>query len=253
MGSDAQTHAGLMLSQMHPMTSMNSPIMNQPCMPVPYSPFPPTQNLTISSEDIQKIAMAIKSVIQSDIKDMVAIEMQPLKDELNALKHENFKLRYQIDDLEQYGRRPLIRVSGIPETPGENTTVTTVKILQATVKAGIDLSVNDIKTSHRVGKQNPQKPAPRQIIVKLDNVNKKFELLKNSRQFKKHPDMANININEDLTKYRNRLAYYCRQLAKHRRLKKTWTTNGKSSFVTSVIKSMQIESNRICVSSVMYQ
>jgi hypothetical protein len=155
---------------------------------------------------------------------MVAIEMQPLKDELNALKRENFELRHQIDDLEQYGRRPLIRVSGIPETPGENTTE---KILQATVKAGIDLSVNDIKTSHRVGKQNPQNPAPRQIIVKFDNVNKKFELLKNSLQFKKHPDTANININEDLTKYRNRLAYFCRQLVKHRRLKKTWTTNGK--------------------------
>jgi hypothetical protein len=114
--------------------------------------------------------MAVKSVIQSDIKDMVAIKMQPLKDELNALKRENFELRHQIDDLKQYGRRPLIRVSGIPETPGENTNE---KILQATVKAGIDLSVNDIKTSHRVGKQIPQKPAPRKIIVKLDNVNKK--------------------------------------------------------------------------------
>jgi hypothetical protein len=47
--------------------------------------------------------MTVKFVIQSQIKDMVVLELQPLKDELNALRLENCELHYQIDDLEQYG------------------------------------------------------------------------------------------------------------------------------------------------------
>jgi hypothetical protein len=168
--------------------------------------------------------MAVKSVIQSDIQEMVAVETGPLKEEIKTLKRENMELRLQVDDLEQYGRRPLIRISGIPESPAENTTD---KILQVTMKAGINLSENDIKVSHRVGKQSSSRSAPRQIIAKLDSVNKKFELLKSTRQLKNNPETANIRITEDLTKYRDRLSFFCRQLIRRKHLKQTWTTNGK--------------------------
>jgi hypothetical protein len=46
--------------------------------------------------------------------------MAPIHTEINALRTENNDLRKQLDQLEQYGRRPLIRFSGIPETVGED-------------------------------------------------------------------------------------------------------------------------------------
>ena len=218
--TDAHMNTGSNYPPMYP--RMSPMVMNQPCLPMPYSPFP--QNLQISSEDIQKIAMAVKSVIQNDIQEIVAVETGPLKEEIKTLKRENMELRLQVDDLEQYGRRPLIRISGIPESPSENTTD---KILQVTMKAGMNLSENDIKVSHRVGKQSSSRSAPRQIIAKLDSVNKKFELLKNTSQLKNNPETANIRITEDLTRYRDRLSFFCRQLIRRKLLKQTWTTNGK--------------------------
>ena len=40
----------------------------------------------------------------------------------------------QLDELEQYGRRPLVRISGIRETNGEDPKA---KILEVTTKAGM--------------------------------------------------------------------------------------------------------------------
>lgn len=55
--------------------------------------------------------------------------------------------------------------------------------------------------------------------------------------FKENPKYFNISIkfswhiiiNEDLTKYRDRLLYLCRQLCRERKLKQAWTSNGKIS------------------------
>jgi uncharacterized membrane protein len=46
---------------------------------------------------------------------------QPLREEIDKLKYENRKLREDLDSVEQYGRRSLIRISGIPEPEGKVT------------------------------------------------------------------------------------------------------------------------------------
>ena len=65
----------------------------------------------------------------------------------------NNDLHLQLDELEQYGRRPLVRFSGIhvPEAQGEDTTDL---ILNVTNKAGISLNRDDVVNSHRVGAPN---------------------------------------------------------------------------------------------------
>jgi hypothetical protein len=51
----------------------------------------------------------------TDITNLVLSHTQPLGEEIDKLKYENRKLREDLDSVEQYGRRSLIRISGIPE------------------------------------------------------------------------------------------------------------------------------------------
>lgn len=153
---------------------------------------------------------------------MISQKVEPLCAQVDELRAENKELRMQLDELEQYGRRPLVRFSGIPETTGEDTGA---KILEVTTCAGIDLTAEDIITSHRVGK--PRSSGHRQIIARLKTVDTKFKLLRNSKKLFSHKETKNIRINEDLTKFRDKLLYLCRQLGRRGQLHKVWSTNGK--------------------------
>ena len=115
-----------------------------------------SHQVVISDQDILRIAAAVKLSLQEDIAKIVSIEVgkadQPLEEKIRHLQTENSKLFLQIDELEQYGRRPLVRVTGVPENQGEDTASL---ILDITKKAGIELEPDEIINSHRVG--NPYK------------------------------------------------------------------------------------------------
>lgn len=53
--------------------------------------------------------------------------------------------------------------------------------------------------------------------------------MKEAKKLRKNSETRHIIINEDLTKYRDRLLYLCRQLCRERKLKQAWTSNGKIS------------------------
>jgi hypothetical protein len=80
----------------------------------------------ISSQDILKIAETVKFALKDEIDKLVQENVQkavkPLQKKIVKLEAENKNLFMKLDDLEQYGRRPLIRVSGIQETNLEDTT-----------------------------------------------------------------------------------------------------------------------------------
>lgn len=194
-----------------------------------------TGPITICDDDIQRIAVAVKSLlsvelatISTQIQDIVKAEVhkatQPLKEKVNVLEKQNKDLFQKIDELEQYGRRPLVRVAGIPETADENTSD---KILEAVSAVGIPLQRDDIIVSHRVGRPDRNRTRPRQIIARLKSVDLKFHLIKNSKKFKNNPCTRNVAINEDLTKYRDRLMFLGRQLCRNHNLKSVSSSNGK--------------------------
>nr|XP_011452290.2 uncharacterized protein LOC105345710 [Crassostrea gigas] len=194
-----------------------------------------TGPFTICDDDIQRIAVAVKSLLSAElatistqIQDIVKAEVhkatQPLKEKVNVLEKQNKDLFQKVDELEQYGRRPLVRVAGIPETADENTSD---KILEAVSAVGIPLQREDIIVSHRVGKPDRNRTRPRQIIARLKSVDLKFHLVKNSKKFKNNPSTRNVAINEDLTKYRDRLLFLGRQLCRNHNLKSVSSSNGK--------------------------
>jgi hypothetical protein len=75
-----------------------------------------SHQVVISDQDILRITAAVKLSLQEDIAKIVSIEVEkavrPLEEKIRHLETENSKLFLQIDELEQYGWRPLVRVTG---------------------------------------------------------------------------------------------------------------------------------------------
>lgn len=109
----------------------------------------------------------------------------------------------------------MVGVTGIEESTHENTTG---KILETIHQAGITLDMEDVSTSHRVGKPNRHNTRPREIIVRLKSADVKFHLVKNSRKLKNNTATASVHVNEDLTKFRDQLMYLGLQLFRNRAL-----------------------------------
>ena len=90
-----------------------------------------------------------------------------LKEEVSTLKGRVETLEKKSDGQEQYLRRNCILVHGLEENKDEITDDLVASFIKD--KMVIDLSVNDIDGSHRIGKPSPQKRRP--IIVKFVRYN----------------------------------------------------------------------------------
>lgn len=171
-----------------------------------------------------EISQSVRNLIREEIDSCLKSTFKTLTQNIDELKKENEQLRADIDALEQYSRRELIRVSGVVETRGENTTTIVSDIVKS---IDPDLVDGDIIRSHRVGNPNRRSPHPRQIIVRLRDTATKRRILKASKHLKHSENFARVNLNEDLTKRRNTLAYRARQLKNKNYISQTWTVDGK--------------------------
>lgn len=93
------------------------------------------QSGVLKSCDLQNIAEAVKAALMPDIRKLISAATAPLEHEIVSLKAENEKLRDSIDGLEQYGRRPLIRVTGINETDPPQSEDTVAKVVNVLKKS----------------------------------------------------------------------------------------------------------------------
>lgn len=136
-------------------------------------------------EDIGKLQKTMES--QMDKKN------QEIKDITSSLEYQ----AGQLNDLEQYGRRSMVRITGIPEEgveTAEETTRCIIKEINAKI-TGLNLTENDIDISHRLGKKDGNRSRP--IIAKFVSRIKRNSVLRGKRYFKG----SSIYINEDLTKF----------------------------------------------------
>ena len=121
------------------------------------------------------------------------------------------------DDLEQYGRRHSLRISGIPESDKEHTDMLICEFLQN--ELNIEINLGNIDRSHRVGQKKTNLNRP--IAVRFINYRLK-EHVYASRMYLKR----GYYINESLSKGRSSLFYKARQLKKQKLILDTWTRDG---------------------------
>jgi len=210
--------------------------------------------VTLSENDILKIAKTVKSFLIEDINNIVEEKQKPILNELSQLKIKNANLERQIeqvrtdagesitsmenvalkkeirelrqrcDDMEQHSRKYMLRITGVPSSNSENTDQI---VLDMAEKLKVQMTINDIIISHRTGKVQSDRPRP--ILVRLANHITKLDLLMTVRADKKtrHSVLSGISIIQELTQIRSKIAYKARQLYRERKIKGTWVLEGK--------------------------
>lgn len=138
------------------------------------------------------------------------------------------ELQDQLDAQEQYSRRECLRISTPwPEKADENTDS---QILQIAKDMGVDLTLDDISRSHRIGRPTGSKAtegkSSRPIIVKFKTYRKRLLFYKGRSTLRKNPNYNKVYINEDLTKARAHLSKQARDMKKNKKIKNFWTGDG---------------------------
>ncbi|CAC5416346.1 unnamed protein product [Mytilus coruscus] len=112
--------------------------------------------LSLSYSDIDTIAESVESKLVSKFNHMlqkiVDFEIKPLKSKVEQLEIDINRLMEKVDNLEQYGSHSLLRVSGIPESAGENTDIIVRSIFK---EIDPDFNDLDIERTHRNGPLSP--------------------------------------------------------------------------------------------------
>ena len=147
--------------------------------------------------------MAVKNLLLDGLRKELRQDMHlcinnatsPLYAEIQQLKQENFNLKKSIgeipkinsklDDLEQHSRKSCVRISGVPESVGENNADILCDIAK---KLNVNLVSNDISVSHRL----PSAKGHKQIIALFTHAQKRSELLKATKNIPKIPDLKGI-------------------------------------------------------------
>ncbi|XP_033123850.1 uncharacterized protein LOC117122406 [Anneissia japonica] len=139
--------------------------------------------------------------LESNKESSTANNLEFVPDDINNKMDE---IDLALDDLEQYSRRNCLRFFGIKEASNEKADDIILKLAN---DIGVDLTLDDIERSHRVGRKFDNSTKPRPIIVKFCSYRKRNDIIKSRRRLKGSGKF----IHEDLTYKRQILMNQLRQ------------------------------------------
>lgn len=173
----------------------------------------------------------IQSVFTGLLSEIVMGKLKEQEAEISSLKTKVENLEMELDDLEQYGRRNALRISGAwPESDNEKTDDIILKMAKDDLK--VDLQPSDIDRSHRVGKKVDGKQRP--ILVKFTSYRSRNMIYRARTSLK--GSGKSLYINEDLTQKKNSLAFMTRKAKRNGLLDETWTFDGKIFAIKDGVK-----------------
>ena len=180
------------------------------------------------------IQQSFQSQVADLINSIVAGILEGLNLKIGALEKENKELKQRVmkledaaDQAEQYSRRNCLKISGVPENDAseESTDDLVIKLARA---IDVDLSLQDIDRSHRLGKSESgdnARPRPWDIVVKFATYRTRARFYK-ARVLTKDRGYRGVFVNEHLTKTRNNILYQARRRVKSKQLKSAWSFDG---------------------------
>ena len=137
------------------------------------------ENISFQSEDDLNMKVAkIYDNTEQLLRDFQVMKnnMEKLQVENDKLKNENFELKQQLNDLDQYGRRMNLRFLGIEEETNENCEAKIADLIKNKLKIKNDIFID---VAHRVGRKGNERPRP--IIVRFGFRRHAAKVLKNRR------------------------------------------------------------------------
>ena len=148
-----------------------------------------------------KMALSVAKVLVPIITTVVSKSCEPSVSKSLKYGAGICKKAYDLDKLQQYGRRENMRIAGLPETENENVREKVNNIGQ---RIGVTIPESAINVVHRTGPRGGPRP-PRMVLVRFASREVKYELLRNKKNLKDIPDLKGIFIGEDLTPLRAKL------------------------------------------------
>lgn len=155
---------------------------------------------SIINQSVKEAVDGVKLAYEGVIEDLKRTNAT-LSAKCEELEQKVLKCQTVNDEQEQYSRRNCLRISGIPQQQDECTDTIVLNIAE---KLNVDLKLEDIDRSHRVGPK-----AVYDIIVKFTSYRARKALISKRAALKQCRDAVSrrVYINEDLTATRNRLLY----------------------------------------------
>ena len=137
-------------------------------------------------------------------------------------EYDKHKLPERLDELDQYGRRNMIRLSGVPETGDSESTI---DVVIETIKKNlnIELQKSDIDRTHRLGTYNSNATNPRSIVIKFSNYTSRSLIYGERRRLRD----TKLFLNDHLTATRSRYLYIARLYKKSDLITNAWSAEGR--------------------------
>ncbi|KAB0796934.1 hypothetical protein PPYR_10995 [Photinus pyralis] len=194
-----------------------------------------TTSINLCHEKIDELNNNFKKL--SDAVTACEKNIEALETKNVILQRENSEIKEKLNELEQYTRKNIFEVYGVPESPGENIAV----VVQAVANSiGFKLERWMIDTTHRLRKNANRPDQARGIIIKfvrrLDK--EEFMRLKRVKRELKVSDLGSdfrnlikqdnyIYVNDSLTVTNKILLNKAREFKKQNNVKYLWIRNGK--------------------------
>ncbi|XP_057294659.1 uncharacterized protein LOC130623194 [Hydractinia symbiolongicarpus] len=177
------------------------------------------------TEEITGLKFTCDNILSRNTK--IETDISDLKKENKTKEGKINKLRAEINDLEQYGRRVMVDIRGIPRVQNEDTTLLTTQLAEL---MKVKIEKEDIDISHRTSNKKEAS-----IIVKFNSRYKRNIFYEGRKKLseKTIQDLGfqgstKIYINESLTSVNGELFRQAREhLLSKKLVKYVWTKNGQ--------------------------
>lgn len=177
--------------------------------------------------------------------DRIKSELKDSQEKMILISKENLTLTNRVNDLtvrlnlvEQHSREANIEINGVPENKSENIVAITRQLCKA---VSIPLLDTDVLAGTRVRKMNEDNDRPRSIVIKLNTVKKRDDVLAAVSRFNKANPNSKLNtstlgyggkktqiyVSEHLSPYNKALHASTRKAAQVKGFKYVWIRNGR--------------------------
>ena len=154
---------------------------------------------------------------------------------VDQVKKEVQAQKFELDRLEQYGRRDNVKIFGIPFQEDENTNQV---IMDLAADIGVDISPSDISVSHRLPSSRNDRPKP--ILVKFVRRDTKTSFMKKKKELRQNENRKDVYVEEDLTPLRFKMLKELKRDSDN--IKRVWALDGK---INCVIQDGQHEVKKV--------
>lgn len=181
---------------------------------------------------IQDLKKEMKKMFDSQLEEIESFktELNDLKGEISVIKNEVHELKREkklmqddvkaavinSNDVEQYGRRWLLRIHGVQTSANEDCLEKAATLFKD--KLGVSVEKHDLEAAHRLRPRKDGRPPA--MIVRFMRRDKRQLVLQERRKLKG----SGCSITEDLTHLNIKLL---NRVQNHEAISQAWTSNGK--------------------------